>query len=43
MSNIAFGMMTFDSRQRPDIFDARQSSVKGNIKSAPTPFLTCQR
>ena len=32
-------LLTFDSRQRSDIFDARQSCVKANVKSAPTPLI----
>jgi len=31
--------MTFASRQRPGIFDARQSCVKKNVKCAPTPLI----
>ena len=31
--------MTFASRQRPGIFDARQSCVKMNVKCAPTPLI----
>ena len=31
--------MTFASRQRPGIFDARQSCVKTNVKCAPTPLI----
>ena len=31
--------MTFASRQRPGIFDARQNCVKNNVKCAPTPLI----
>ena len=31
--------MTFASRQRPGIFDARQSCAKNNVKCAPTPLI----
>ena len=31
--------MTFASRQRPGIFDARQRCVKDNVKFAPTPLI----
>ena len=31
--------MTFASRQRPGIFDARQSCVKNNVNCAPTPLI----
>ena len=31
--------MTFASRQRPGIFDARQSCVRNNVKCAPTPLI----
>ena len=31
--------MTFASRQRPGIFDVRQSCVKNNVKCAPTPLI----
>ena len=31
--------LTFDLRQRHDNFDARQSCVNANVKSAPTPLI----
>ena len=32
-------LMTFDLRQRPNVFDDRQSCVKAPVKSASTPFI----
>ena len=32
-------LLTFYSRQRPDVFDLRQICVKVNVQSAPTPLI----